>query len=445
MTKSPEAVVEKFDSFDDEIRRFIGELHEFHGQKVYEFVGPAIAKKKTHMRFFFLVVSYLSSWQWFNMLALIAAVAFYRIFRFPVAGSRVFQFGSSKNNVKSLNRLRKVLEAGEVSGISLNGIQLSIRDRLKALSSLTRVRTAARVITENMHVTPLAHTQTLLGCAALLVYLSRPFPSCLKVICVASDHSPICMALLYVGRRRNIKTCYIQHAPVTQYFPPLRHDLSILFDRASALSYERAAAERGLSFTSSIVLLSPFENEFQRPILQWPIARVGVCLSFLPELDFLVGLIKQISAEKCVEEIVLRPHPRCRLDLSDLLAIKNVRIQRSPCSADSFFEDVDLVLVPNSGVAIESLHHGRPTFYVSGMDQIKTDYYGFVEAKVIPVLQKFDLSALWGLRDFFDDSWVDRYHVYDETVHGSVLLAETKILEKFEIFLNETIKEYSPS
>lgn len=427
--------MEDDDLRDFGVRDFIRELHEFHGQKIYEFVGPAIAKKKRHMRFFFLIMKRFSGDRCFNMAMVIAAIIFYKIFRFPDAKSRVFQFGLSENNIRSFERLRGILKIEKIEDVSLNGVRISIFDRLNAIKSMSRIWAVAKVVAANQHATPLAHTQTVLGCAALLIYLSRPFPAQLKVICVASDHSPVSMALLYVARRRRKKTCYIQHAPVTEYFPPLRHDLSILFDRASALAYDKAAANREINLDPAVILLSPFETKFQRPRLRFPVSIVGICLSFLPELKALLELLHKISAEPSVERIILRPHPRCRLDLRDLLRIEKVQMQRPQQAALSFFEDVNVVLVPNSGVAIESLHCGKPTFYVPGMDQIKADYYGFVEAKIVPVLEEFDMEALKRFSSFFDDNWIERYRVYDETVGDSSNLAKSEISKRFRIFL----------
>ena len=81
-----------------------------------------------------------------------------------------------------------------------------------------------------------------------------------------------------------------------------------------------------------------------------------------------------------------------------------------------FAETCDIMLVPNSGVAIELLHLGKPVFYTPDMDYIGSDYYGFVGAGVIPLFDPEWLDSPDRIDAFFGPEWRGRYAVFDETI-----------------------------
>jgi hypothetical protein len=93
----------------------------------------------------------------------------------------------------------------------------------------------------------------------------------------------------------------------------------------------------------------------------------------------------------------------------------DLRPQDEPATA--FFANVDMVLTPNSGVTIESMHYGRPTFYAPGTDTITDDYYGFVAEGLVPVFSEKSLAAP---AVFFDAEWKSRFKIYDETTMSSL-------------------------
>lgn len=406
---------------------FLIELDRFHGQEVYVDLGPSIARKKPYFRFIFALIRLTYRSRGMNFLFLTGVLLCYRIFRYPSPANRVFQYGVSRNNVIAFERLNRCLAAHGVNDVSMNDRTISFSVRLKTALSIQSVWWVAETLTESRHRRPLAHVQALIGCATLLLYSAHPLPETVKIVCVASDHSPVCQALLFLARLEGRRTCYIQHAPVTDHFPPLTHDLAILYDRASANSYERAAKRHGLVGRSKIVLFSPFERAFCRPQLRAGSHVVGICLSFLPRLEVIRTILTSLSDSPYVSRIVLRSHPRCQLNLSDIFAIKKVVHQPKGQSVSEFFEAVDLVLVPNSGVTIEALRSGRPTFFTPGADYLPNDYYGFVADRIVPVFQNSDLGNPCQLMAFFDEDWLERFGVYDETVNNTHLAACTRV------------------
>lgn len=416
--------------------RLLSELHRFHGQDVYADLGPAIARKKPYFRFIFALIRSTSRSRLVNFFLLCGVLLGYRVFRYPLPGCRIFQYGVSQNNITSFERLNRCLAAQGINDISMNSRPASFAVRLKAVFSLRAMWLAAGVLSRNRHNRPLVQVQTVIGCATLLLYSRNPLPSEVEVVCVASDHSPICQALLFLARREGRRTCYIQHAPISDHFPPLTHDLSILYDRASFLAYERAAVRHRVTFTSSVVLLSPFEEEFCLPKLEKKPYDIGVCLSFLPSLDAVSKLLVELSKSSSVRRVFLRPHPRCHLDISSLFEIEKVERYIKGQVAAEFFNMVDIVLVPNSGVAIEALHSGRPTFFTPGVDGLPDDYYGFVADGVVPVFRTGDLDYPERLMAFFNDAWVGRFSNHDETVNQTQQEAHARVCQSFSSLLS---------
>jgi len=395
------------------LNTLINEVHKFHGQEIYTDIGSGIARKKPVFRFIFAAVRLASRSRFLNMLMVSAVVLGYRILREPDHDAQIFQYGMSENNVAAFERLNRCLDPGIHNGICINGRRIPFWGRVRVVLGLRRVWQAARVLTAQRHATPLVHLQSVLATATALVFAMRPLSSSIQVVCVASDHSPICMALLAAARRQRRATCYLQHAPVTEHFPPLTHDLSILYDRASVEVYRRVARKRHIPFDEgAIALLPPFSEGFRAPQQVISPYTIGLCLSFLPDMTKIEALISSLSGQADVATIYLRRHPRCRQDWSGIASLPKVELRTQGEAGVDFFAAMDIALVPNSGVTIEALHYGRPTFFVPGTDMLPDDYYGFVAEGILPVFSQYVLK---GPTAFFDSAWQNRFAQYDET------------------------------
>lgn len=408
------------------INALISELHRFHDQEAFDFTGPAIAAKKPLFGVLLKLMERCSGVAFANWAFVMAILMFYRVFRYPAHGHRVFQFGVSANNIRSFDRLNSCLLPLGVSDIATNSRRPSLGERLSALLSLSETWAVAVATSQVTARKPLGHLQTLLGCAAMVMYTRSPISDDVQLVCVASDHAPLCQALLFWARQHKLATCYIQHAPVTDRFPPLNYDLAILYDEASVAAYRRSAERLGKPMSTQTLILSPFVTPFTPPAVREPPYTVGLCLSFLPDLSRIAELLKQLTSMRQIEQVLVRPHPRCHLELTSLLELAKVSPQPTGCSAADFFSLVDIVLGPNSGVLIEALHCGKPTFFTPGTDDVGGDYYGFVRERIVPVFDPKDLGCAEALTSFFDEQWRERYCLYDATAVTAPVDAKNK-------------------
>lgn len=413
----------------------IEESHAFHGQKIHADIGPGIARKKPVFRIIFSIVRLVSGSRFANMLMVATVVLCYRVIREPKVNAEVFQFGVSANNIKAFEMLNRCLAPAVLSKICINGRPFAFLVRLKIALSARYLWQAGSALVTQRHPDPLVHLQSVLAVAAYLVFSVRPLGTNLRVVCIASDHAPIVMGFLAAARQQGKATCYVQHAPVTEFFPPLAFDLSILYDRSSIEAYRKAAQRCDTHFEEEkITLLPPFNETFQSPEANTVSYQIGICLSYLPNMATLKKLIMSLSVRGDVVEIRLRRHPRCKQNWRAIEALPKVTLRPIGESASDFFSQTDIVLVPNSGVAIEALHCGRPTYFVPSADPFPDDYYGFVASKLLPV---FSLESLDEPNTFFDVSWRERFLYHDETLAMPIDLLQRQVQSYFmQLFLN---------
>ena len=373
--------------------------------------GGAIIRKHPRLKPIFSLAHRVSQTGLGNMAMLVTIVLFYYPFRRPIGGA-IFQYGMSANNIRSFKRINACAGQSDLDPM-INGKRLSFSRRFSCLFPLSKLWYVSNVLKHQRAKSPFSHAQLVITSAAWLIYGQEDF-SKIEIICVASDHSPITMALLHIARSRHIKTCYLQHAPVANHFPPLNYDLAVLFDRQSLALYEEAAANRDTVNKGKVIILPPFEQNATSISVGKPPFRIGIFLNYLFDEPALSALIAALVDHPNVGSIHIRRHPRCKADIHELTKYASVDEPKS-ASVVEFISQCDIALVPNSGVAIEALHLGVPTFYTPGVDYIENDYYGFVQAGILPIFDIGVIACADKIAAFFDKSWLRNFTIYDET------------------------------
>jgi hypothetical protein len=390
---------------------FVAQARLFYESRRFLPVCDGIVKKRPHFRYLFAVVGALSRVRLGNVVLLSLVILFYRPLRVPRPGP-LFQYGLSANNERMFRQLNGAAGRDEWN-TSVNGRRAPLSLRLGTLLGGTQIWRMAGSLTAAPGCHPFAHTQLVLAGAAY-VFFSRHGLSGVHLVCIANDHSPMSMALQSVAKHLGIRRCYLQHAPVAEYFPPLDYELSVLFDRNSLSTYERAATQRGSRNGGRVVFLPPYTSDCAAVELRKAPYRVGLCLSYLFDHTAVRDLIETLEARPEVSDVLLRRHPRCKADMTGLRSVRTQ--ERQDPSLAEFLAGCDILLVPNSGVALECLHLGKPTFYVAGTDYIEDDYYRFVANGIVPRFDPTILTDREAILSPFDDRWRQRFVCYDETV-----------------------------
>lgn len=412
-----------------DLDQLIDEVQAFHGQPIFVGLEVGIAKKRLLYRVIFSIVRFGSRFLICNLVAVVGLIFFYPHFRYPERGKSVFQYGPSRNNIAAFQRLNACLPNQLANQVNLNGRRITLGSRICAAVPILRLWAASRALQRKHTRSALPHLQSCIAIAAFLLHTRRPLPAEVRLVCVASDHSPVVMAILFLARRAGVKTCYIQHAPVTEYFPPLAFDLSLLYDRSSVRAYALSAAKNNVTVDQTVEIFPPFFEEFEQPHLGLAPYKIGICLSSIPQNDRVMALVDELCDHSAVSGVLLRCHPRFRIELASSNPDAAIKVQQEGQSLALFLEEVDIVLVPNSGVAVEALHRGRPTFYTDGMDQLPSDYYGFVGEGVLPEFRMQYLDDPNAILAHFDEIWQHRFAKYDATVESSITSTHKRVCE----------------
>ena len=399
--------------------RIANEIAAFFGQEHYKSFGPAIAARKPAFRQVFLCAALAAATTAGACLLILAAYLFYPQFRRPMRGGCVFQFGLSANNERSFRRLNENMGWNEGNDVEMNRARIPLGARMRRLS-FGRLWRAAQALHGGRSENPFIITQQALGCAARML-----FDACLAdvrplLVVVANDHSPTCVALRHCARDRGLPVLYIQHAPVNRHFPPLTFDLSILYDEVSREDYRASALSHGLPDVMETVILSPFRRSFRMPAVRSLPLRIGICLGLLTARDAIAELVGTLDALPHVSEIHIREHPRSRGNGRSFKVGGKVALRPRGESLEQYLMEVDVILVPNSGVCIECLHHGKPAFYLPHADKYATDNYGFLSAGILPIFDIAKLADADALNAPFDGAWRTRFSRFDATESNSV-------------------------
>jgi hypothetical protein len=213
----------------------------------------------------------------------------------------------------------------------------------------------------------------------------------------ANDHSPSRVALSMVLKGLNIPRIYLQHAEVSECFPPLDFEYSVLRNNRSLATYQRIGPIKGKTFVIARELEEPNIDSLFREygelvdVVIYPTSRVN--------LDILREMIQQLKNNAHVSNVLIKEHPGAALPLNKLLKDAGV----------SFLQDFPAIehvaIVGNSSVAIELIARGIPVYQNFDFDPVERDYYGFVHEGVIQETTFEELSNRFWRPYTTDEIW----------------------------------------
>lgn len=254
------------------------------------------------------------------------------------------------------------------------------------------------------------------------VYLSSvDRAGAVKLAVVANDHTDFPVAFSMVMQLLGVRTLYVQHAEVTEKFPALDFDYSILRNERSRRIYEKIAP------THKDIFIIPrvFELPNLHKLLDRPPANAHVVI-------YLSSVFDGAQVCKCVDalgnnpkiiSVSIKRHPR--VPAENIHSVVNVAV------LDAVPAHEHIALVPNSSVAVELLEAGVRVYQYFPLDNVPPDYYGFVRDGVTRELSGDDLRSDFWCDDFYNKNWLSRFKMYSPAVDGewrSVLLeAQDKI------------------
>lgn len=216
-------------------------------------------------------------------------------------------------------------------------------------------------------------TQGYLSVASEILMTMRP-----RLVVLANDHSMQSRTFLHAARRAGIRTAYLQHASVTERFPPLAFDLSFLDGLDSAHKYARADSPVvGDVFLTGIAKADPVRR--RAADRGGELRTAGICVNLLDEAGDVVSAIATLRKLRPELDFVLRPHPRDRRKWERHV---DFAVSRGETSFE-FLARVDAIVSGPSNIILEAALAGVTPVFLDYTGRAG-DNYGFVATGLCP-------------------------------------------------------------
>jgi hypothetical protein len=247
-----------------------------------------------------------------------------------------------------------------------------------------------------------------------------------RLLVVANDHTDFPVVASMLMQYFGIPVVYVQHAEISERFPALDFNVSILRNEVSREKYQAIGPIKGDVF---VVPRSPKNHMFERVLRARSVTSpVVVYISSVYSESGLARCLSQLASNASVTSVSVKPHPRT--DISSLNFGPDVTLVTSVPSFDH------VAVVPNSSVVVELLEQGVPVYQLFDLDDIGHDYYSFVEKGVAPAISFEDLTGnFWG-GNFYNDVWVERFSKFSPSIDPAWVAELAVLLDKVGLYIS---------
>ena len=200
-----------------------------------------------------------------------------------------------------------------------------------------------------------------------------------RLVVVSNDHGMRPRTFARAARDTGIPVAYVQHASVTDKFPPLSFDISFLDGMDAAEKYAAVGTTSGKAY---LVGIAKADAVRQRRRPKGPIRRLGVCVNLVDPLPQVVRTLREVAAALPEVEVLLRPHPSDSRPWRSSVAVEvsDGRAERS----FEFLGRVDAIVSGPSNIILEAALARVPAIFLDFAGR-GGDGYGFVDAGLCPV------------------------------------------------------------
>lgn len=350
-------------------------------------------------------------------------------------GRNIYVVSLTRNNKHAIDALSEFLNTEGGPTIQINDKTWTRSKRFITVWRSPYIEEAVNALISGANQEPHVFAQQALGVSAALLFLADLCYVEPRVIGVANDHSPATFSLLTLANMLGIPSFYVQHAPVTQYFPPLSADLTVLKDQSSLIAYRQSATLRNTRFppagriyvqAARPELAAKPVPEFRNPI------RICIALSKYFNASELWRFLDTLGATGRKLLVTLKVHPQCSADLEGFNKVRNVCAVSRHESLEELIASNDLFIVSNSGISLDLLRRGVPAIFVDQLDHQWRDYFGLVSGGFLPELTPEEILDPDVLRSYFDASWLDRLSDYFSDSEDIGLINHLQLVEWFK-------------
>ncbi len=200
------------------------------------------------------------------------------------------------------------------------------------------------------------------------------------LVLVSNDHLMRTRVVARAANDLGIPTAYVQHASVTERFPPLFTSAAFLDGRDALEKYLAASPSRTRVFLTG----SPLHDGLVREgAARGASDKVGVCLNLLDDPEPVIALVRMLQEADWAGGVEVRTHPRDQRPWRQMLASAGPASPRVVSAVEEpierFLARVGKVVAGDSNVHLESAVFGRPSVCLQPSGR-RTDAYGFARA-----------------------------------------------------------------
>lgn len=200
-----------------------------------------------------------------------------------------------------------------------------------------------------------------------------------QTIIVASDQDPFYRAIIEYAKTLNINTVYVQHAAVTNKFPPLDFTFSFLDGKESLSKYKQAGKPNGNIVLCGGVrfdIATAYKKKTEKNI-------IGVAINTIDDADCVISLCMFLKSKGF--RIVFRPHPTMKVTEWAAWCIKNNIEFSDPKNENSFqfLSRLTYLIANQSSIHLDAAILGIDSTLFNFSKTIQNDYYGFLATGLI--------------------------------------------------------------
>lgn len=209
--------------------------------------------------------------------------------------------------------------------------------------------------------------------AMLRLLLRRTAPN---AVVVANDHVMWLRAFVKAAQDEKIPTIYLQHASVSERFPPLAFDYAFLEGIDTLEKYASIGPSQTEVFLTGMPKFDAFFNSLNDKDRAHS---VGICTNPLDTFQDVKSLCDCLEESFPDLNVILRPHPGDKRTKSWAELANTYAWQFSNGNEENsfqFLQRIDANIAGDSNIHLEAvLLNVFPIYYVFG--RLNTDYYGF--------------------------------------------------------------------
>ena len=213
-----------------------------------------------------------------------------------------------------------------------------------------------------------------------------------KALIFANDHTIKIRGLIIAAKILNIPTIYLQHASVSESFPPLEFDLSLLEGQDAKNKYESIGPVNGIIRLIGMPRYDMHYESIKED--HGSVSNIGFCLNLEDDPKEISQVISEISQQFPDKNIIARPHPRDNRNFSipDKVRLSDSKIE----NIFEFLNSCDAIIAGDTSSHLEAALLNIPSIYFK-MSSKNTfdDYYGFVKNNLIPKAHNFKQLIDW--------------------------------------------------